>query len=358
MALTPWGLPSFLTYLKSYCTTPVKLQLSLANASQDGKYAKRRISLLVFQHVEGLHAVFRAYGGPGHPRVLHPLPGSRPCGGSTQRVRLPTLRRILSAGREWSRLRVGIPDEPVKSKLDSWFLYSGRRAAAPRKRAPFLPDLHDEVAKAWAVPQSARAHAGGSKIFTKVDGAEARGYTRIPPVEESIAAHLCPSSASLKTGATLPSRPFRLTTHVADKAYSASGEAISALHTMAVLQVFQAQLLKSLDEGRADPEAFKDLHAATDFALKATKKTAQAIGRSMGYMVVLHRHLRLTLTELKDADRRALLNAPVSPSGLFGDAVKAIAERFSEAQKYNLDVQSLASQVLSVSTTCGSSCNH
>ena len=52
---------------------------------------------------------------------------------------------------------------------------------------------------------------------------------------------------------------------------------------MAVLQVFQAQLLKSLDEGRADPEAFKDLCAAKDFALKATKKMAQAIGRRMGY---------------------------------------------------------------------------
>lgn len=45
---------------------------------------------------------------------------------------------------------------------------------------------------------------------------------------------------------------------------------------------------------------------AMDFMLKATKKTAQAIRRSMGYMVVLHRHLWLTLTELKDADRRML----------------------------------------------------
>ncbi len=59
----------------------------------------------------------------------------------------------------------------------------------------------------------------------------------------------------------------------------------------------------------------------------------QLISHLMGYMVVLHRHLWLTFTELKDADRRALLNAPVSPSGLFGDAVEAIVERFSKAQK-------------------------
>ncbi|KAL0151000.1 hypothetical protein M9458_053727 [Cirrhinus mrigala] len=142
-----------------------------------------------------------------------------------------------------------------------------------------------------------------------------------------------PPPASLKSGATLPSRPCRLTAHIADKTYGASGEAVSVLHTMAVLQVFQAQLLESLDEGKEDPEVFKDLRTPADFALKATKKTAQAIGWSMGYMVVLHRHLWLTLTELKDADRRALLNPPVSPSDLFGDAVETIAERFSEAQK-------------------------
>ncbi len=37
-----------------------------------------------------------------------------------------------------------------------------------------------------------------------------------------------------------------MSTHVADKAYAASGEAISVLHTMAVLQVFQAQLHSTL----------------------------------------------------------------------------------------------------------------
>lgn len=74
--------------------------------------------------------------------------------------------------------------------------------------------------------------------------------------------HLCPSSASLKAGASLASRPCSLTTHIGDKVYATSGEAISALHTMAVLQVFQAQFLKFLDEGGVDPKSFKDLHAA------------------------------------------------------------------------------------------------
>ncbi len=44
-------------------------------------------------------------------------------------------------------------------------------------------------------------------------------------------------------------------------------------------------------------------------------------------------HLWLNLADLKEADRKVLLNAPVTPSGLFGDAVESITERFAEAQK-------------------------
>ncbi len=50
-------------------------------------------------------------------------------------------------------------------------------------------------------------------------------------------------------------------------------------------------------------------------------------------LVVLERHLWLTLTEIKDADKVSFLDAPISPSGLFGPAVKGFAERFTEAQK-------------------------
>ncbi len=53
----------------------------------------------------------------------------------------------------------------------------------------------------------------------------------------------------------------------------------------------------------------------------------------MASLVVLERHLWLTLTEIKDADRVSFLDAPISPSALFGPAVEGFAERFTEAQK-------------------------
>ncbi|ROL03899.1 hypothetical protein DPX16_23334 [Anabarilius grahami] len=101
---------------------------------------------------------------------------------------------------------------------------------------------------------------------------------------------------------------------------------------MAVLQVFQAKLLRAMDESGLDPVVFCDLRSATDLVLHAMKATAQAIGRSMASLIVLECHLWLNLTEIKDADRTAFLDSPVSPTGLFGPAVDGFPERFTEAQ--------------------------
>ncbi|MGL5405379.1 MAG: hypothetical protein ACRDAX_01090, partial [Propionibacteriaceae bacterium] len=90
---------------------------------------------------------------------------------------------------------------------------------------------------------------------------------------------------------------------------------------MAVLQVYQAKLLRSLDESFPDSEILKDLRSATDLALRATKANAQAIGRTMANLTVLERHLWLNLTEMKETDKASFLDAPISSSGLFGPAV-------------------------------------
>ncbi|XDV32448.1 hypothetical protein PO909_003253 [Leuciscus waleckii] len=189
------------------------------------------------------------------------------------------LLRILSMAVDELDLSWNAPDEPSKSKLDTWFLQSSLRQAASKRGTPFFPDVHDQVVKSWAAPQSARTLASTQAMF-------------------------------------------------------APGEAVSALHAMAILQVMQAKLLKSMDgAASADAGVIRDLRSATDLALVATKRAAQAVGRSMGYLVVLHRHIWLTLSDVKDADRKTLLNAPITSTGLFGDAVDKVTERYSETQK-------------------------
>ena len=92
---------------------------------------------------------------------------------------------------------------------------------------------------------------------------------------------------------------------------------------MAVLQIHQANLLRSLDEAGPSAERVTDLRSATDLALRATKTAAQAIGRNMAALTATERNLWLTLSDMSGSDRATFLDALVSLSaGLFGPSVK------------------------------------
>ncbi len=101
-----------------------------------------------------------------------------------------------------------------------------------------------------------------------------------------------------KTRASHPSKPCRATSALAGRAYSAAGQAASALHSVTVLQVFQAKMLAN-EEAGLDSASLRDLRSATDLALYATKATTQAIERSISSLIVLERHLWLTMMEIE-----------------------------------------------------------
>ncbi len=68
-----------------------------------------------------------------------------------------------------------------------------------------------------------------------------------------------------------------------------------------MLQGYQADLLKELDEGEGvSAEDIKERRKTTDLSLRATKETARAIGRSMAALGAVERHLWLTLSDIKD----------------------------------------------------------
>ncbi len=167
----------------------------------------------------------------------------------------------------------------------------------------------------------------------KKDGGAALGYTGIPSVERSVAMQLCPTAASTLRGEPcLPSRACKYSSGLTGSAYRACGEVASALHAMALLQVHQAKALRDLHEGGQNLAVLLELRAATDLALRATKVTAQSLGRAMSMLVVQERHLWLGLTDMKEQEKVQFLNAPVSQIGLFGDAVESCAQQFSAAQ--------------------------
>lgn len=94
--------------------------------------------------------------------------------------------------------------------------------------APFFPELHSELTGTWRTP-----------YLASVVGAEERGYSKLPSLEEAVAAHLCPPSAlGVKAHAVHPSKPFSMTSALANRAYAVAGQAGSALHKM-VVQCFR-----------------------------------------------------------------------------------------------------------------------
>ncbi|KAL0200467.1 hypothetical protein M9458_003654, partial [Cirrhinus mrigala] len=129
----------------------------------------------------------------------------------------------------------------------------------------------------------------------------------------------------------LPSKPLRTTSALVGKGYTAAGQAGACLHTISVLQAYQVDLLKELDDG--EEVNISELRRTADLALCATKETARDIGLSMAALVVAERHLWLTLSDMKGKDRVFLLDAPLRPSGLFGDAVDFVVSRYQEARK-------------------------
>ncbi len=86
-------------------------------------------------------------------------------------------------------------------------------------------------------------------IYSTIVDAKARGYMMMPQTEETLAGYLSPGGSSSLKKATLPTKPCRVTSSLVGKAFQAAGQAGAALHTMAVLQACQADLLKDLSTG-------------------------------------------------------------------------------------------------------------
>ncbi len=149
-----------------------------------------------------------------------------------------------------------------------------------------------------------------------------------------LASYLSPGAALSLKAPVLPTKPLRVSSALVGKGYMAAGQAGACLHTMAVLQAYQADLLKELDEGeQISSSDVGDLRRTADLALRNTKETARAIGRSMAALVAAERHLWLTLSDMKEKDRVFLMDAPLAPSGLFGEAVDLVVDRYQEARK-------------------------
>ncbi len=106
------------------------------------------------------------------------------------------------------------------------------------------------VEKEWKRPFSSRIHKFQHTSYANIVGIRESGYERMPHSEETLASYLSIGETSSLKVPSLPSKPLQDTVSLNAKAYAAAGQAVTSLHTMAVLQVYQADLLKDLDKGQ------------------------------------------------------------------------------------------------------------
>ncbi len=202
-------------------------------------------------------------------------------------------------------------DVRSKGKLDKRFLPS--RAQPQRWGLLFFPDLHTEVWsvevwRSWEKPVSYRVYSTQTSHYSSILIKEVHNYGEMPKVEETLASYLSPESFSSTRSPVLLTKPVRITSALVRKAHSAAGQAAKCLHTMSLLQAYQAELLADLDEGEGiGPSAVCKLIRATDLSLRAAKETAKSIGRSMAALVATERHLWLNLSNIKGKDKKTSL---------------------------------------------------
>ncbi len=136
---------------------------------------------------------------------------------------------------------------------------------------PFFPEVHEELTKSWMAPFTARSRSSVSSVLTTLNGGNARGYAGIPQVERAVT---CPRNAATRRNRLrLPSKACKLMAALTAKAYSAAGQAASALLAMGILQVHQAKALKQVHEGITDPtRLMQELRMATDKSHSARRK--------------------------------------------------------------------------------------
>ncbi len=85
--------------------------------------------------------------------------------------------------------------------------------------------------------------------YTNIPEMHEQRHESMPPIEETFACYLSVGKASSLKAPTLPSKSLRVTPCWNGRAYVAVGQASGTLHTTALLQAYQADLLRNLHQG-------------------------------------------------------------------------------------------------------------
>lgn len=144
------------------------------------------------------------------------------------------LRRILGLRLTLSRLASRKHGDFQSSKLDECFLRGQTNLCPFSEKAAIFQWSSSEDLKIQQQKQhfSACLMNAVDSDFTNLVGSVKQGYARIPAIEDTLATHLSPSSASSSSASSwnshglLPSKPCRTTSALVRKSYMAAARQV------------------------------------------------------------------------------------------------------------------------------------
>lgn len=116
-----------------------------------------------------------------------------------------------------------------------------------------------------------------------------------------------------------------------ERAYKAVALMARALNVSSMLAAYQAELCGDMAT-RPDPNVWEGITVITDICLRVQRCAVQATGKSMGMMVLQERARWPNLTDLSEREKEDILDMPIVPDGILGNALASMQQR-CEAKK-------------------------
>ncbi len=134
------------------------------------------------------------------------------------------------------------------------------------------------ITRSWHAPYLSCLRASSSSALTSVDGADEKGYDSLPPMDESVATHLClHMTIGWKAKAAHPSSRVGQLKLSLDEPIHQLDKRPQRFTPWPACKCSRQNSFAPLTSSNQNSKSFKELCSATDVALRATKMTTQAI---------------------------------------------------------------------------------
>ena len=189
----------------------------------------------------------------------------------------------------------------------------GETRAPSTQEAPLMPATVKIVTESRQEPLTT---PNTSYPFLGCAGMKELGVNALPPMERNVAKHLLaePPSPTPDCWKNAKDKDFH---KINKRTFNEQATALKCLNLVGLLAGSNTQLFREAGD-RPTVEQMAEMRRANDEVLLLARTAIQAVGRSMSLLVVQERCRWLDKASIKDPQRRAALDQPLTTEGLLG----------------------------------------